>query len=244
VRPHLLLRPTGFLLVLMCFALPFLAVSCDSSALKISATYSGYDFVTGAEPAVAMSGLPQMPSQGADNEKLSGVRVLAVLAFALVIAGAVLVSVLRRRPRLWAGGAAALLAAVTLAVNQFTAHQGLADSLQKSVAQASRFAEDAPTLLPGLKLDAAGLVHTRYGFWLTLALLILIALYYAGRITWGYWGAKALQLWQSGPPGPGPAGQMSPGPAGEVSPGPAGHVSPGPVNPGPVSSGPAAAPPT
>lgn len=210
-RPHMLLRPSGFLLVLMCFALPFLTVSCDSTASTVSVTYSGFDLVTNGQPTVEGSGLrADSATDGTGGQQdygVSGLQPLAIAVVALLVAAAVMVSVAPGRLRLWSGAGAALVAAVLLAVNQALLHRAIVDVLNQAVSKT----QDQPAwsgVLRSFRLDAAKLVHTRFGFWLALALLLVVALYYgvrgatAGR---GVGRMLAARLATAGPPPPAPA---------------------------------------
>ncbi|MCW2503130.1 MAG: hypothetical protein JWO79_1414 [Actinomycetia bacterium] len=224
-RPHMLLRPSGFLLVLMCFALPFLTVSCDSPAFTASATLTGFDLATGGQPTVNAGGLAggqsSAGSVGQRDSGLSEVRPLAVGVLVLLVVAAVLVSVLPGRPRLWVGAAAAILGAVLLAVNQALVHRGVVDALNQAVSK-TQDQSGSIGVLRNFRLDAAKLVHTRFGFWLALTLLLVLALYYGLRSAAAVRGVGRMltaRIATAGGPPPPPPTTAWPPPEPEPTPG-------------------------
>jgi hypothetical protein len=217
-RPHMLLRPSGFLLVLMCFALPFLTVSCDSAASAVSVTYSGYDLVTNGRPTVEGRGLRADSATdgtgGQQGDGVAGLQPLAIVIVGLLVAAAVMVSVAPGRLRLWSGAGAALVAAVLLAVNQALVHRRVVDALNQAVSK-TQDQSVSIGVFNDLRLEAAKLVHTRFGFWLALALLLVLALYYGVRSATAGRGVGRLLAARiasaGGSPLPGPAPEPAPG---------------------------------
>ncbi|MGW1677070.1 hypothetical protein [Saccharopolyspora sp. NPDC002376] len=50
------ISPAGFLLVMLCFGLPFVTVSCESSVGSISAEITGWDLVFGGKATTTATG--------------------------------------------------------------------------------------------------------------------------------------------------------------------------------------------
>jgi hypothetical protein len=145
------LRPAGFVLVLLCFALPFATVSCDDGSQ--SATYTGYALATGRAPAMQKPGL-QFLSNEAAAEAMK-VRPLVIASILAAVAGALLVLVWRRRAGRWAGAASSILGGIVLVFGQLGARRDFATAA-------------APA-------DGALVFHDRFGYWLTLAAFALAA---------------------------------------------------------------------
>jgi hypothetical protein len=155
-----LLSPGGFLLVLLCFALPFVTVSCDHPAGTVTLDYTGGDLLLGGEPSV--SGLPRdvPPPDGV----FADAQLFAFLAFFTGFIGLCAGFAWLWRARFLAGLGAAGLAAMFLVANQFMVFRMITDEIEAG----GRFS-------PG---TADEMVATRYGFWLALALLGLLAGYH------------------------------------------------------------------
>jgi hypothetical protein len=148
--------PTGFVLVLLCFLLPFAAVSCEQPNARITGEYTGSDFVVGGEPSFEVEGEADKPTDAepVDVEPLAIATVLLILAGVGVAAAPIL------RVRLLGGLAAGGLAAIGLVANQLVVIDSLVDKVASSDAISEGTAED--------------MVETRLGFWLALALLIVV----------------------------------------------------------------------
>jgi hypothetical protein len=160
-----LVSPAGLLLVALCFALPFVAVSCDSPEVSVTAEYTGTDMVVGGEPAVSVSG-DQVPEEPGEADEALGVQPAAVLAIAAIVAGILVAFLPGRRTRLLGGAAAASAAVLFLVVSQILMQGDLAGRIDTEVGS------DLP--------DGAGagdFVHVQYGFWLALVLASAVALY-------------------------------------------------------------------
>jgi hypothetical protein len=93
------LRPTTFVLTLVCFTLPFLTVSCTKPGAygRVEAggstTYSGYDLAFGGEPHRSADHLLPRAQWRPDD---LGVQPLLWIALAFVVAGLVIPFVVRR----------------------------------------------------------------------------------------------------------------------------------------------------
>lgn len=169
-----LLSPSGFLLVLLCFALPFVTVSCDHPAGTVTLDYTGGDLLLGGEPSV--SGLPR--SAPTPDGVFADAQLFAFLAFFAGFVGLCAGFAWLWRARFLAGLGAAGLAAMFLVANQFTVVRRISDEI-----------EAAGPFSPGA---ADEMVATRYGFWLALALLGLLVGYHLFEVATG----------RSGPGGP------------------------------------------
>lgn len=170
-----LLSPAGFVLAGLLFLFPFVGVSCSAQELgTLDASYTGFDLVVDGEPEfdvespiadqVAPDGL-EMPTPGVPF--LAG----AVLLMVVVGAGCALFA----RPavrRVTAGGAAAL-ATILLVITELAARSGLVDSIADS---ARVLQETTPQDLDPVTGDdfLATVVGTRAGFWVLLAVLIVL----------------------------------------------------------------------
>lgn len=145
------LRPAGFLLVLICFALPFATVSCDDGSQ--SATYTGYALATGHAPAVQKPGLQFLSNeQAADATKIRPWLIAAIVA---AVAGALFVLVWRRGAGRWAGAFSSILGGIFLVFGQLGARHDF-----------DRAAGSA---------NGGAAFHDRFGYWLTLAAFALAA---------------------------------------------------------------------
>jgi hypothetical protein len=207
-----LVSPAGLLLVAICLALPFVSVSCDSP-VQLRADYTGADMLVGGKPTVSVSDKNVSQQDAADvSDEPIEVQPAAVVAF-LAIAGGILVSALRgRRARLFGSAAAALATVVLLAVNQVLVGRYLSRQIEREVGR------DLPGATSG-----GDYVHTRYGFWLALALACAVTLYNGVEL----YRAVRPPVLRSWPPAP-PVGPRPPAPPVGPSPPPA---SP-PENPG------------
>lgn len=161
------LTPTGFVLAGLCFALPFVTVSCDApggygrSAPGGTTTYTGFDLVTGDEPAVDPEHVRPAAEQREDR---LDPQPLAIAALLLIAAGAVTAAVRDARLRRATAAALAAGAAVFLVANQGTAEAIIAERLQAQLT----------TPLPAGK-EAADYVQTNPGFLAGALLLGVLA---------------------------------------------------------------------
>ena len=166
-----LLSPAGFGLVLICFLMPFFTVSCGvDEKSTIRTTYSGLTLVTGSQPKVE----DQPPDQAA---KLLAIfpdsfypEVLVVLAAVAVMVamgiGFIRAGTVRHGTSL--GLAVAAVALLVLEIRHVPSR--VVDALASLYDPAK----------PGPELQWA--VHPRYGFWLAVGLLVLLAGYHAAML--------------------------------------------------------------
>ncbi len=159
-----LISPAGLLLVALCFALPFVAVSCDTP-VRASAEYTGADLVVGGTPSVSVAegGVTQddtLPDERIDVQPAAGVALLAVLAGILVAA------LPGRRGRVYGGVVAAAATVVLLVVDQILVQGHLSRQVERELGA------DLPAGTSG-----GDFVEARYGFWLALALASAVLLY-------------------------------------------------------------------
>jgi hypothetical protein len=162
-------NPAALVLAGICFALPFVTVACDipggygRAAPGGTTTYTGFDLVTGGEPAVRPADRVRPLPPGHDDRLWPQPAAIAVL---VLLAGAAGVSVAVAQPRLRRGGVAGLaaVAATALLVNQALVEAEVAvrvgDQLTQPLA-AGRSARDY--------------VDTGPGFVACLALLVVVA---------------------------------------------------------------------
>jgi hypothetical protein len=169
-----LASPAGFVLAALFFLFPFVAVSCDAPQLggSIEISYTGVDLATGGDPTVETIGgfgrEPGDPVADEEDPPYPGVQALALVTLLLTVAGLVLSVLPAARIRLYGAVAASLLGGVLLVVTQSVAHGNLVSSI---VASARDGDQDALNLTEGI---ADEIVQTRIGFWLTLAVLVLL----------------------------------------------------------------------
>jgi hypothetical protein len=165
-RTRRLLSPAGFVLVILCFLFPFIAVSCQSPVGSVSVEYSGNDLAFGGQPSISTS--------DGDVPQESGVppatpQPLALLAYLLTIAGLFTALISSVRARLRTTAIIASAAALFVIINETSVYNRIVSQLAGQ--SSSRFDSD----LGGLPIDAvSNLVHTQAGFWLTMLLLLAI----------------------------------------------------------------------
>jgi len=165
--------PAGFGLIFIFFLLPFLTVSCGDGNGRIDSTFNGVDVVVGGAPAVVgpdvtADSAPQLIAVFADRlvwQPLAALAVLAVLAGIGV--GFIRTPLVQHGTSVaLAGLAAALLVLeVRLVPGQVTA----------ALATVS---DDGTKLTAPLGWG----VHLRYGFWLIVGGLILLAAAHASAL--------------------------------------------------------------
>jgi hypothetical protein len=156
-----LLSPAGFLLVVFCFALPFLAMSCEAPGVSARAMYTGADLVVGGEPSVTVNGRAPDEDDAPRPDPLDP-QPLAVIAFAVVVAGLGTVLLPGAWLRSLAGATAAATAAILLAAAQVLAARDLRAELARGGAL------DQP--------DVRTAIQSQNGFWLAMALLAAVTL--------------------------------------------------------------------
>jgi hypothetical protein len=242
-----LASPVGFLLALLFFFLPFVAVSCDVPGVgSAGASYTGLDLVTNGRASVELSGAfedlknadprndtkVQVPKE-ADSAD-TGVQALAIITVALLAIGlgVSLVPVLRTRMvgAMAAAVAGGALLITTEAVAQSNLESTLIDSTRQSIATNPG---DSPINFNGLTDSLfADMVHSRYGFWFSLVAVILVLLYNGGTLLWPRIRAVTQTAGQAPPAAPPP-----PPPADEPAEPPPVVVAELPVEPAPKAEG-------
>ena len=160
-----LVSPSGLVLALICFAFPFISVSCGTTTVD----YTGWDLVVGDTPDVTADGKIEEQPSGWAGEPIP-IQPLALATFVLLLAGAGAVLHPRADPLIRA--VVACVAASLLMVNQAVVYRAIVDEV--------RNAGQRP-LANGV---AEGMVRARYGFWLTLAVLLGVAVYNVAEVVW------------------------------------------------------------
>jgi len=169
-----LLSPAGFGLILLLFLLPFVTVSCAPTAIdgapgdKVDATFTGADMLVGGAPDFSGAGIDADAQQELVLlfERQYDSEPLAIVAAMLIFIGMATALLRTGRVRHLAAAAIALLAAVFLV----GAIMRAIDRLQHVNA---RDVVGADADLP------AGVAEARYGFWLALVGLIVLAVSHA-----------------------------------------------------------------
>ena len=161
-----LVSPAGLLLVAICFALPFVSVSCDTP-VRLRADYAGTDLLVGGTPSVSVSDqdVSRLDADDLSDEPID-VQPAAVVAMLAILAGILVAALPGRRARLLGGTAAAAVTVVLIGVNEILAQRYLSREIERELGQD----------LPGGS-GGGDFVHTRYGFWLALAFASAVALY-------------------------------------------------------------------
>ncbi|WP_415840251.1 hypothetical protein, partial [Nocardiopsis gilva] len=170
-----LISPSGIGLVLICLFLPFIGVSCDTGLGTLDVQASGWDLAVGGEPSVSGGGgLGRDVPRGFDptgggasvGEEPGdvGVHPLMLGGILALLTGAVLGIVLPSRlGRALGGLSTSALALLLFAINEVLVYSALEE----------RMASEA------LWLSGSSEVGTRFGFWVTIALLIAVGAYNA-----------------------------------------------------------------
>jgi hypothetical protein len=171
-----LLSPAGFVLAGLCFLLPFVTVSCTNSKGAVSATYSGRILLTGgrahltsslpADPDPAAQPSPPLNELAPDYSKPIAAQPLLVVALILAGLGVVASAVPRPWSRALAHGGVALIATLFLVGGEFIARR--AAEFRVTTDAVGLVGADSPAAVPHT-------VTLEYGFWLALALLLLLA---------------------------------------------------------------------
>jgi hypothetical protein len=167
-----LASPAGFVLVLLLFGLPFIAVACEYSGpegkIRASATYTGVDLVVGGEADLAST---------VQDERLNDVgealdpQPLVIAAVVLIGVGAAATLLRPATTRLAAAAGVGTLAAALLFAGEWTARGHLQDVVRPLLSDS------------GETLSTGELVQTRYGFWIALLGLLGVALGNAVALT-------------------------------------------------------------
>lgn len=174
-----LVSPAGFVLALLLFLFPFVAVSCEAPGLgSIEVSYTGADLATGGDPSVETVGdfgrEAGDPVQDNENPPDPGARLLAILTLLLIFTGLAVSFLPTARLRLVGAVSAAALAGVMLVVTESVAQSNLESSLIETARQEASAPGEEPFTLT--KSIADDMVEPRVGFWLTLIVLALVLL--------------------------------------------------------------------
>jgi hypothetical protein len=176
-------NPVTLLLALLCFALPFVAVGCDTPGGYAGAqaggttSYNGVALVVGGKPDVTPKE-KQRPVPEGENDRLPPQPAVAAALLAIIAAGALAIGVRQVRMRRAAVAVVALAAAAALLVGQVLVEAELtvrvSDHLARMAAQ-------------GVALNQAKTAHdyvlSGQGFRLCLLLLVLVTILNAA----GWW---------------------------------------------------------
>lgn len=183
-----LASPVGFLLALVFFLLPFVAVSCEAPGLgSVEISYTGVDLATNGNASVETVGefgdAPAPPVQDGEDAPKPDVQVLTIITMVLLAAGLAVSLVPVARTRLLGAGAAAVLGATLLIITEAVAQSNLRSALQDAAArEGANKPGELPLNLTSSLLD--DMVQSRAGFWLSLIAVLLVLAYNAGVLVW------------------------------------------------------------
>ena len=163
-----LLSPAGFGLVLLLFLLPFATVSCGVDNDKVSANFTGVDFLVGGPPDISGHDIDADVATQlvAVFENDYQVEPLAIVAPGLVFIGMLLGLIPLARIRAWASAGTAAVALLVLAVVVFFRAPSRVDAAMDRFQAATNIEEDITTSTAGA-----------YGFWLMVVLLAGLAVW-------------------------------------------------------------------
>lgn len=191
------ISPILFVLAILCFLLPFTAISCNSTAGASAAgalgslggtnttpqesacltqlssgrdfiTYSGVNEVTGGDPSTDLGACQSLPSSTPSSGGNGNIGVQPLLLVALIVIVAGAVATLLRAPlRLAVAAGAALVAGVLVIVNNSTVHGAIQNKLNSSNSGGS----GSLSSLGITSIDTFFSIHAAIGF--TLVLLAL-----------------------------------------------------------------------
>lgn len=178
-----LASPVGFLLALLFLLLPFVAASCDASALgSAEVSYTGVDLATGGDPSVTTTGeLTRENGAPVPTEESApdpGVQALAIITVALLVIGLGVSLAPVVRTRTLGAIAAAVAGCTMLIVTQAVAQANLKPPLIDGMRQLA--GQPEAVLNPSGTID--DLVHSQIGFWLSLIAVILVLLFNVGLL--------------------------------------------------------------
>ncbi|QVQ54228.1 hypothetical protein J4H86_11365 [Spiractinospora alimapuensis] len=159
------ISPGGLLLVAVCFFLPFLTVSCESSFGGGSVTYTGFDLAFNGAPSV--SGFGGEASSSDLDDLRAGFQPLAILSLLGLVAGIGLGLALPTPFARWLGGATATLVALASAIAQQVWIRRALDEAIESEASGAGF---------GITADMLN-TSTEFGFTIVLTLLLVVLAY-------------------------------------------------------------------
>jgi len=165
--------PVGFLLVAVCFLLPFATVSCGNTELPdaFRVTYTGVDLATGHVGTITAgqtlpAGSTAGSAIGVGFTRPMPVQPFLITAMVLIALG-VLASLV---PATWwralASGAAAVLALIFLAGGQVNGMAAAAEQARTDAAEWYGTGDGKPLVIS---------THVAYGFWFAVGLLAALA---------------------------------------------------------------------
>jgi hypothetical protein len=202
-----LLHPVGFLVVALCFLLPFATVSCSTLETgRTWATYTGVDLAARRaasdvhisdevrelnDPTV--SGTPDATQNESGAGGPVSAQPLMIAALVVAVAGFFLGWLRRPWPRALATAAAAAIAAILLVGAELIALHAIRTLY---LAELLRY-----NVYPGVTQSPPMDVQTRYGFWLALLLTLALAVFN---------GVTLLRLSRTGSGQPEQASALSP----------------------------------
>ncbi len=161
-------NPPLLVLALLCLAMPFTAVSCESSMMTVEAEYTGWDLAFGGEPTVEVEGeADKSPSE--ESSSLPA-QPLMIIAIVVLVAGLVLLSTSRATAT--AGIVVGATAAIFLIFGQVVTQNVLVAKVSES--------EDLSTS------TVSEWVETRSGFWFALILLVAMTAYNTAALVRGH----------------------------------------------------------
>lgn len=172
-----LLSPAGFLLFLLCFLLPFVAVSCDAGPEgELSISYTGLDLLTNDEPTVVITGSFADLRSGveagtsSDNPPPLGVAPFAAATVGIGVLGLASVALPTFRRRLYGGLLLAVLGLAALVTTQWVSRTRLVRELKVGSSGDGTSGDFTGALTP------ESLLNNRAGFSLALLCLVLVGL--------------------------------------------------------------------
>lgn len=167
-RTRRLLSPAGFVLVILCFLFPFIAVSCQSpvGAVSVSVEYTGNDLAFGGQPSISTSegDVPQESDVPSATP-----QPLALLTHLLAIVGLLAALIPPARARLRATAIISGTATLFVIINETSVYNRIVSQLGGQ--SGSQFDSGLGSLS---SYAASNLVHTEAGFWLVMLLLLAI----------------------------------------------------------------------
>jgi hypothetical protein len=179
-------NPVTLLLAVVCFALPFVSVACDTPGGYAGASpggtssYNGAALVVGGQPEVTEG--HERPVPAGEDERMPPQPALAAALLAIISAGVLAIRLRPVRTRRAAVAALAVAAGTALLIGQVLVEAELTVRVSDHL---TRMAADGVTLDPAK--TARDYVLTGQGFQLCLALLILVIV----LNSIGWWRARA-----------------------------------------------------
>jgi hypothetical protein len=185
-----LASPVGFLLALLFFLLPFVAVSCEAPGLgSAEISYTGVDLATGGEPTVKTEGdlTSELgaPVPKKDTAPDPGGQLLAIVTVALLVIGLGVSLVPVARTRLLGAVSTAVAGGTLLIITEASVQSNLITALTDAARkEASTNPDGNPLNINMTSGIFDNMVQSRVGFWLSLIAIILVLLFNAGVLLW------------------------------------------------------------